>query len=262
MSRQMHAGCGFLAALVMLIPYSPIKAEDAKYSAKQNGTNVTVYAEGFNPTSGWTNKLEWLPNDVYPPEFKFSQTKPSGVAAEMKSPFMAQAIALAPTTIDHVFVIDTSGKHEVSVDQTSAADAFGELHSIPADAKAILENADDFELLSLNPNHLNVKPKEDFHGYEVLGKKAIAKADCKQLVDAFEQAVAEKKTLPAHCFIPRHGIRVTRGNESADFVICFQCHQVRGYVTGQKESWFLVSSAPAALFNKVLRGGGAKLAEE
>jgi hypothetical protein len=134
-----------------------------------------------------------------------------------------------------------------------------DLHAIPAEAKAILENADELELLALDPNHPKKKPVEDFHGWEVLGKKTIDQAERRRLVEAFEKGVAEPHVQPAHCFNPRHGIRVTKGGKSADFVICFECHQVRVYMPGQKEKLFLVSSAPADLFNKILKGAGIKL---
>jgi len=58
-------------------------------------------------------------------------------------------------------------------------------HKIPSDAKALLEKAESFELLSLDLLTPSDDPKGTFHGWRVLGKKAIDKAeDRRALVEA------------------------------------------------------------------------------
>ena len=136
-------------------------------------------------------------------------------------------------------------------------------HKIPADAKAILEKAESFELLSLEPKTFREVPKESFHGFKAFGKKTIDKAEVrKTLVDAFEKGVTEYKGDGARCFLPRHGIRVKHDGKAADFVICFECHHVRVYVDGEGEKAFLVSDSPAETFNTVLKDAGVELPEQ
>ena len=136
----------------------------------------------------------------------------------------------------------------------------GESNQIPADARTILEKADSFELLSLEPTTPKESPAESFHGWKVLGKKRVDKADVqKMLVEAFEKGVEEYEGEGARCFNPRHGLKVRHAGQGADFVICFECDRVRAYVEGQNEHEFLVSRSPTDLFNKVLKDRGLRL---
>jgi len=130
----------------------------------------------------------------------------------------------------------------------------------PADVKTILEKADSFELLSLEPTTPNETPAESFHGWKVLGKKTVDEAEVrKTLVAAFEKGVEAYQGDGAACFNPRHGIKVKHGGKAADLVICFECDRVRAYLGGQNEHEFLVSRSPSDLFNKVLKDGGVEL---
>ena len=130
---------------------------------------------------------------------------------------------------------------------------------IPEAAKAVLENADRFELFSLDPVYRERPPKNAFHGYEVLGKADISDTPTRRkLVSAFERGVAENQGLMAACFNPRHGIWVTRGDKTVDFVICFACDQV--HVGGDVHGFFLVTGSPQPVFDQVLRDAKVPLA--
>lgn len=123
---------------------------------------------------------------------------------------------------------------------------------IPATVAAILEQADHFELLSLDPHPQWKAAKGDFYGYRVLGTAVIEDAENrKKLVFAFKRVVAENQGYIAACFNPRHGICVTRNEKQADFVICFECAQVQ--VFGEVHGTFLISSSARTLFDGVLR---------
>jgi hypothetical protein len=133
-------------------------------------------------------------------------------------------------------------------------------HKIPADAKAILDKAESFELLSLDLQTPDDDRKGTYHGWKVLGKKVIEKAEVrKSLVLAFEKGVAEYKEMGKKCFLPRHGIRVTHADKIADFVICFECNNVRVCVDGGAETEFFISDSPGKMFNDILKGAGVKL---
>src|SRR5260221_8734957 len=97
---------------------------------------------------------------------------------------------------------------------------------VPADAKAILEKAEQIELLSLYPANDKEKSKEFFHHYPILGKVVIKDEKTrKALIAALEKGAKENKGIAANCFMPRHGVRATAGGKTLELVICFQCLQ-------------------------------------
>lgn len=131
-------------------------------------------------------------------------------------------------------------------------------NKIPDVAQAILEHAQQFELLSLDPSSQEGSPKGSFHGYKILGKTVVKDATTqRRLVSAFERGVAENTGVALACFNPRHGVSVKSGERSADFVICFECRQVQ--VSGAVEGEFLVGASPQSLFDQVLRDASASL---
>lgn len=133
---------------------------------------------------------------------------------------------------------------------------------IPADAKAILEKAEQIEVLSLYPANDKEKGKEFFHEYPILGKVVVKDEKTrKALIEALEGGAKGNKGVAANCFIPRHGIRATAGGKTLELVICFQCLQVHGYIGGDKENaGFLIARSPQPVFDKVLTDAGVKLA--
>ena len=135
----------------------------------------------------------------------------------------------------------------------AASPVAGAENKIPDDLKTMLEKADKFELLSLNPEHLKEKPADGFHGWAVLGRTTVKDADVrKTLLEAFEKGVKENEGIVARCFNPRHGIRVTHDGKTADFVICFECYQVKAFVGDRDAKDFLVTGSPQPAFDKVL----------
>jgi hypothetical protein len=122
---------------------------------------------------------------------------------------------------------------------------------IPAAAVAILEQADHFELLALDPELTKATGKYIFHGHRVLATAAINDTETrKKLVSTFKKAVAENRGEAVHCFNPRHGIRVSRKEKHEDFVICFECYQV--LVFGEVRGGFLITNSAQPLFDSVL----------
>ena len=87
----------------------------ANYHAVQNGKKVTIFAEGTNNSGGWKNALVQLPQEIFPPEFKFTQTRPNGPAIQVISKFSVQASFDAGAPVEHVFVTDAGGRHKVVV---------------------------------------------------------------------------------------------------------------------------------------------------
>lgn len=123
---------------------------------------------------------------------------------------------------------------------------------LPAEVRDALNQPSSFELVSLDPAK-GLKETEEFHGWKELGKTPIEEADRAKLVDALLKSVEENDGTVAGCFLPRHGLRITKGNKKIDIVICFQCYSANYYVDGKKGGYFLVTRSPQAAFNQALQ---------
>lgn len=144
-----------------------------------------------------------------------------------------------------------------------SASAADQDNKIPDELRALLEKAEQFELLSLSPDRPREKPKDAFHGWKVLGKTTVKDAEARnKLVAAFKKGVTDNKGIVAACFNPRHGIRVTHDGKTADFVICFECFQVQVFVGDKREKGFLITDSPAAAFDGVLKEAKVPLPEK
>jgi hypothetical protein len=127
---------------------------------------------------------------------------------------------------------------------------------IPEDLDRSLDQAEVFELYSLN----SFKPGEGFHGFSVLGKKEIkSDKDRKKLLEVLRLGVEDNYGFVSPCFSPRHGIRLKKGAETIDLVICFQCSSVQVFKNDKKDQGFLISDGPQKTFNAVLKAAGVKL---
>ena len=124
---------------------------------------------------------------------------------------------------------------------------------IPADVKAALEQAGEWELYSLHPEQKKDAPKEAFHNWRVLGKTTVKDADTrKKLLDALANGAKDNDGKVADCFNPRHGIRVKTGDKTIDLVICFECYQTEIYVADKKAGGYNTERSPQPALDKVL----------
>jgi hypothetical protein len=131
---------------------------------------------------------------------------------------------------------------------------------IPAEALAALEQAEEFELLSLDPTPGADAPKNAFRGWGILGRVKITDDDTrKRLIEGLKKGVAENDGMVAACFNPRHGICVSKDGKQADFVICFECLQVEVHVNDHPYQ-LLTTHSPQPVFDEVLRQTGVPLA--
>ena len=73
-------------------------------------------------------------------------------------------------------------------------------------------------------------------------------------------AAEESEGDAAACFNPRHGLRVTRNGKTIDFVICFECFQVKVFGGDKDEGGFRITDTPQPSFDKVLRDAKVPLA--
>ncbi len=117
---------------------------------------------------------------------------------------------------------------------------------MPWAAARALDNAEQYELFSLYPR----MSEDEFHNHRILGHSpVIDPAMRKRLTDALKKAARDSDGRMMSCFQPRHGLRVTRGAQVTDFVICFECLHLAVWRDGQKIAYFTISDSQAAVFN-------------
>jgi hypothetical protein len=101
---------------------------------------------------------------------------------------------------------------------------------------------------------------ERFHGYPVLGKTEIGDRDQRQeIVESVELGITSFDGYPAKCFWPRHGLRITQADKTIDYVICFECNQVKIF-RGDEEEVLTTAASPQTLLNTVLQDANIEFA--
>jgi hypothetical protein len=151
--------------------------------------------------------------------------------------------------------------------------AYDKLRSgIPAELMAALKQAEQFELMSLDPEHAKIKEartgqvsSDTVHAWVVLGRTVIDDSETREkLIAALEAGAKENRGMYAACFNPRHAIRVKRQGEVIDFVICFECLAVNVYEGGSEKHTmhFAISPTPQPVFDDVLTKAGIPLADK
>lgn len=135
---------------------------------------------------------------------------------------------------------------------------------IPAVAEQAMKNSTDFEVLSLEPDpRVGKADGHDFHGWTVLGKTTIEDSNTRaKLISRFKAGVAENNGTVAACFNPRHGIKVTHHDKTHEFVICFECYQVKWFIDGQNAEGFLITQSPQPMFDEILSQANVPLAKK
>jgi hypothetical protein len=89
----------------------------ATYKAEQVPGQVMVHATGYHSISGYQAFFEQLPSAVPPPVLQLWHTKPSGPVLDVITPFAITTTFPASGKISAVTVVDSAGKHTVSVEQ-------------------------------------------------------------------------------------------------------------------------------------------------
>lgn len=98
-----------------------------------------------------------------------------------------------------------------------------------------LRQADRIEIYSLDPENLpeedlpdevrKISPTQKFHDFRFFGMTETTKRNEIDAIwsDLHQRINGKTSKTIAYCFWPRHGIRAYRGEESRDYVICFEC---------------------------------------
>lgn len=129
--------------------------------------------------------------------------------------------------------------------------------AFPGESRAILDNASQITLYSLRyDNGMGmraslVSKKGEFHGYPILGKTNLSRADVETTKSLLDKAISDRWAFRALCFQPHHGLRIIAGNQTIDCVICFECTTMMTYSAG-KEGSTAFGHAPENYFNQLL----------
>lgn len=174
-----------------------------------------------------------------------------------------------------------------SAEPGSIGPAGAKIDRLPPDVRAMLKQPDQVWLYSIYPEarSLNEKllassqaaretdPKykknirevvarqEVFCEYPVGGKCQLKdKASQKELVDALFKGIDQWDGHRASCFDPHHGLRVIKGKDKVDLVVCFECADIHIYKNDQLlRAGSGTDGTPEKVFDKILVSNGAKL---
>jgi hypothetical protein len=91
--------------------------QEAKYTAAQKGKIVTITAKGEHNTGGYRVAFEQAAITVFPPEFSFYHWRPTGIVAEVITPFTATTNFSSKKKVKSVKVTDGNGPHEIQMAQ-------------------------------------------------------------------------------------------------------------------------------------------------
>jgi hypothetical protein len=137
---------------------------------------------------------------------------------------------------------------------------------LPPEVRTMLTESERSEVLSLWPRAATKREKPslpivgEFHGYPLLGRVAVENPLMhQQLIKAVLTSIDGSDGSKALCFMPRHAIRIKRGADELDLLICYQCR----YITLHRgsEQWEVgVSEGSKAFLNQLLTDAGIPLA--
>jgi hypothetical protein len=139
------------------------------------------------------------------------------------------------------------------------------LEELPAEATAILVNADELEFYSLEPLERASQGEQKLHGWKVVGKTTLTSpTQIEELLVALKEGLADPHKGGATCFDPRHAIRGSWEGRTVELLVCFECDWVYVYLDeGAKETAQVeISRAAERTFNRFLTDAGIPLAKK
>jgi len=126
----------------------------------------------------------------------------------------------------------------------------GALHNnLPPDAAEALRAPEKVVLYSLEPVAPPGEKTNNFNGYKILGHVDLVQDQAVKAIVELKSVVSAWDGVVAECFEPRHALRVTAGNHTYDFLLCYECHQLEVYRDGKS-----IASLGATGSPKVLNG--------
>lgn len=128
----------------------------------------------------------------------------------------------------------------------------------------LLEAPDQMEVLSLSPWHPNDEDEDAevpsgpgfLYGHRIRGTARVPTADRRTAVARVLVASNHEGNGWALCFDPHYAVRVSRGNLSAVFLICFWCGNARVIGPGDHVETYPFGPSSERLLRRELRRGG------
>ena len=137
-------------------------------------------------------------------------------------------------------------------------------NEMPEKAARILNNAEEWDLYSLQPSPSNeVADKTSFfYPHQVLGRLTVKKTDDvgKKVLDAFEKTIG-KGDWQARCFEPEHAIHAEDRDDSIDIIICFHCGWAYVYVNEKEVAALIAEMSGDEMFDSILKNANIPLAQ-
>ena len=103
--------------------------------------------------------------------------------------------------------------------------AAGGCASLPASAVHVLDHAEQYRILVLEP-YATEQPKPTdsvFHGHVVLAQTDVKDPKVQAKISDIVNRGVRKGGTQAKCFNPRHGIHASYAGHTVDLVICYEC---------------------------------------
>jgi hypothetical protein len=136
------------------------------------------------------------------------------------------------------------------------------IRSVPAYAN----DPDELVLFSIDGNDhdsdrgIEGTKRIRFYGFPVLGYTYITDPTVRrEVVAAVKKSMRFARPYGARCFNPRHVLRVVKGEETVDLVICYECDLYHYYRNG-KEKYGTIWHDSQPLLDKILTDAGIRLA--
>lgn len=126
--------------------------------------------------------------------------------------------------------------------------------TLPADALAALDQAEQATLYSLEPHDVVTAEDTALYKWKVLGQSRISGEPLRAARGAYRSAMVQGNFGFA-CFDPRHAIRIEDGGHVYDFLLCFACYRMSLYKDGKPVASVGVHGSPKVI-NDVLTAAG------
>jgi hypothetical protein len=133
---------------------------------------------------------------------------------------------------------------------------------LPADVFRALDTPTEITLYSTNPDSrvFHWSFSRWFHGYRIIGKVSVLDPIQRRQVAAVVRRAAQTYIGDTKCvFSPRHAVRLSSGNKTYDFLICFQCLQMEVYSGDELVNKLSIGGSPDAL-NRILHAARIRIA--
>lgn len=132
--------------------------------------------------------------------------------------------------------------------------------TVPYRALKALRHPEQMTLFSIDPQATDLTFKiPRFEDFIVLKSAEVtSREDQSRVMDVIMRGVEISDGSLAMCFNPRHGVRVVKGEEVYDFVVCFECGRVDIYCDRVRIATVTLEGVPRP-FDAILQRAQAPL---